>query len=101
MITRAEFKHLAKTWHPHEDWSLPDSPLWIPEHRDFVIPEWFVCVYPIKIGETRQDCQDFWDWCADNLSGKLLCYMSDTDDQEEWWGFTNQKDIVLWMLRWA
>lgn len=83
-----------------------DSPVWIPEEiakpkADRVRGQWFVCVRPITV---NWDKDQYWSWCKKNLSGKVLCYSSsgnDSDVQEEWWGFTDKKDIVLWTLRWT
>lgn len=73
------------------------SALWEAEH-DIPKCQWFVKVKPLKVSEYKHD---YWDWCNINLTGKTRCFSSDSDGREEWWGFTDKYDIVLWLLRWA
>lgn len=76
----------------------PESPLWIPEQNKCP-SDWFVRVKPIGVERFKFS---YWDWCNKTLTGKVLCYSSTGDDgNEEWWGFTNRDDIVLWMLKWT
>ncbi len=76
-----------------------DSPLWIPEETFSPVKcEWFVCVEPLLAVRTSKNL--FWDWCNKNLKGQCRCFSSNPDSQEEWWGFTDNKDIPLWMLKW-
>ena len=75
----------------------PDSALWIPEEEESEASQWFVCVKPMQV---RQYKIDFWQWCHQHLSGKIYCYSSD-DKHQEWWGFTDHRDIALWLLKWA
>ena len=76
----------------------PDSPLWLP---DDAVPgdpsEWFVSVKPLRVHQFKSG---YYGWCRSALSGQVRCYSSDTDNQQEWWGFTQQEDIALWKLRW-
>lgn len=84
----------------------PDSPLWVPEHNwdefdDNGGPsrcEWFICVKPIRVVRFKKM---YWDWCDTNLQGHCRCFSSNADSLEEWWGFTNEDDIALWMLKWV
>lgn len=73
-----------------------DSPLWIPEQRSNRRPSrWFIKVGPVNAGT------DFWLWANKNCRGQILCYSSDPDNREEWWGFTHRDDVVWFLLRWA
>lgn len=74
-----------------------DSVLWIPEENANA-SQWFVCVTPRQIHQYRMD---FWQWCHQTLSGKIRCYSSSDEEQQEWWGFTEHKDIVPWLLKWT
>ena len=95
LLDRAEFaQHFNRTQDGLGDNS---SPLWIPED-DGAPSEWFVCVEPLKSHNFKQG---YWDWCNTTLSGKVRCYSSDSDNQKEWWGFTDKQDIVLWTLKWT
>ena len=98
MITRDEFKALVKqTWHNTNDLSADDSPLWALEKATVIRPQWFACIKPIN----QRHAAAYWHWCDSHLSGDVLCYSSNTDDSEEWWGFTEKNDVLIWMLRWA
>lgn len=75
------------------------SPAWThepPKHPG----QWFVKVRPIRVSRSSYSKTDYWAWCNKNLQGRLLCYWSDTENQEEWWGFTNKDDIAIWLLKW-
>lgn len=74
-----------------------NSPLWVPEEDTKEPSNWFVCVEPIEVSRFKRA---YWDWCNSTLTGKVRCYSSDTDNKKEWWGFTNQEDIVIWTLKW-
>ena len=95
LLDRTEFaQHFNKT----QD-GLGDkcSPLWLPE-EDGSPSKWFVCVKPLKSHSFKQR---YWNWCNTTLSGKVRCYSSYSDNQKEWWGFTDKQDIVLWTLKWT
>jgi len=94
ILTREEFADEFNSLKP--GLGNPDSPLWFAEEQN-IKPSWFVCIKPIRISERKQE---YWSWCNMTLKGQLLCYSSNSEDQQEWWGFTDQKDVVLWMLRW-
>lgn len=74
----------------------PSSPLWIPDEDD--PSKWFVCVKPIGVHRFKFS---YYDWCNNTLMGRVRCYSSNTEDEQEWWGFTEQKDIPIWMLKWS
>lgn len=77
-----------------------NSPLWIPEESidsSQDKPQWFACVKPIGVSRFKWE---YFNWCNKTLNGKVYCYSSDSDNQQEWWGFTSKDDIVLWMLKW-
>lgn len=40
----------------------------------------------------------FWDWCDKHCQGAVYCYSE--SDTEQWWGFENKDDIILWSLKW-
>lgn len=80
------------------------SPLWAPE-EDTGPLQWFVCVEPLsqspkrKAHEVTKDV--YWAWCNENLVGTTRCYSSDYQGKQEWWGFSDKQDIVLWTLKWT
>ena len=97
ILTREEFSHYFNAL--KEGLGDSKSPLWIPDEAEDGGPsEWFVCVKPIGVHKFKFA---YYDWCNKTLRGKVRCYSSDNDDEQEWWGFTDQKDIPLWMLKWT
>ena len=76
------------------------GPLWVMEnYADNRPSRWFV-----QIPRPREDWTDdkknqYWSWCHRHCAGQILCYSC--SDDHEWWGFTHQADIMLWMLKWA
>ena len=77
-----------------------DGPLWMMEnYADHRPSRWFV-----KIPRPREDWTDegknqYWSWCHKHCAGQILCYSY--GDDHEWWGFTHQADIMLWLLKWS
>lgn len=98
ILTRHEYRMWVRLREPRfYPWS---SPAWTHEPRRHP-SQWFVKVKPIRISNSdRYRKSDYWTWCNKNLHGRLLCYWCDTENQEEWWGFTNKDDIALWLLKW-
>ena len=93
ILTREQFVDFANEngW---PDAEKPDHPIWNCEHHFRIRSEFFLRIKPIKLSNTG-----FWPWCGDNLKGGLLCYASSNDN--EWWGFTHEDDIPLFILRWS
>lgn len=79
-----------------------NSAIWIPEMglAEFR-SQWFVCVKPVLGCQWHFTKSDYWNWCDKNLKGRIRCYSSDNVQQEEWWGFTDKRDIPLWILKWS
>ena len=73
------------------------SPLWIPDEGEDKLSSWFVCVKPIGVHRFKFD---YYDWCNKTLKGQVRCFSSSNDEKQEWWGFTNKEDIVVWTLKW-
>lgn len=98
MLTRAQFIQYFNNLQA----GLGDqtSPLWVGEK--YLVEKqcnWFINVRPINVNDIHN--HNFRKWVKTYCKGQVLCYSSNTDDQEEWWGFTNKDDILLWMLRWT
>ena len=84
-----------------------DSPLWEAEH-DCDPCQWFININPIQpTSELRTEDYPwghkahFWSWCIRNLQGQVRCYSCDITGMTEWWGFTNEKDIAWFILKWT
>jgi hypothetical protein len=102
VLTRRQFRQHWESVMPGlgED----DSVLWALEEHNNKKCRWFVCVRPLATDLEWLDGDwkhDYWLWCNRNCAGQTLCYSSDHENQEEWWGFSHHADIVLWMLKWA
>lgn len=96
IYTRAQF---ADMWNEEKPgMGDADSPLWVPEDSTNNIRcEWFVCIRPLGVQHFKKQ---YWAWCDENLVGTCRCFSSSVEGPEEWWGFTNEDDIALWMLKW-
>jgi hypothetical protein len=78
-----------------------DSALWAYErdrHRASEKCGWFILCKSIKISDDSLVKQDYWQWCNEHCKGNIFCFSS--SEEEEWWGFSRQEDIMLWVLRW-
>lgn len=74
-----------------------DSNLWAYE-RDFgPVCQWFVSIKPIRVSTSYKD--EFWEWCKAYCPSGVGCYSA--SDEEEWWGFVDRDEMVLWLLRWV
>lgn len=70
------------------------------DHR--VHCNWFVCVKPLDTQYKQEAWEEsYWPWIGRTLKGEIVCYSSDPNEKEEWWGFTEQNDITLWALKWV
>ena len=93
-MTREELADKFNSWIPGI--GGPSSPLWCTEGTDKK-SKWFICIDPIK----ASDLEVYHSWCEEILIGNILCYSSDSRTKQEWWGFTDKNDILVWILRWA
>ena len=76
------------------------SALWSVETKQK--SQWFVKVKPVSMQRDGRRLQDvYWSWCNAHCQGQILCYYSDFDNNEEWWGFTEYQDLTLWILKWS
>lgn len=118
VLTRAEFIELMKI--KFNDINDNHS-IWEPEKYDFRNnatsycnqysnqSRLFVIVKPLKLtyddsGNGRK--RDYWNWCDKNLNSKVKCYYSDSENQEEYWGFSGNElnlknDVLVWLLKWT
>ena len=101
ILTRKEFIDVFnELMNGHGTVDVHDHPLWIPESIDHQKVEcsWFIKVKPLKLQDMAKN--QYWSWVHNSCSGKVLCFCSDSDNDEEWWGFTVKEDITLWLLKW-
>ncbi len=94
ILTRSEFKQYWDNLDPRL--TVDDGPLWIPDED--TPSKWFVCVKPIGVHKFKWN---YYDWCNHALTGRVRCYSSSDDNEQEWWGFTEQQDIAFWLLKWS
>jgi hypothetical protein len=76
-----------------------DHPLWIPEREFEPKTKCIKFILTKKINFTSEEKYDYWEWCNSTLNGVVRCFSS--GDEDEWWGFSNSDDVVIWTLRWA
>lgn len=98
ILTRSEFTQHFKNLDHRIDGDDPFCALWVPEEHDHITCQWFVCVRPLSVHKFKRR---YYDWCDQALHGQIRCFSSDQQGQQEWWGFTDRKDIALWMLKWT
>jgi hypothetical protein len=80
--------------------SVSEDIVFIPEHD--LEPgslQYFIIIKPLSLRGNAKS--DFWFWCTTRLSGYVRCIASNTDYEEELWGFTADSDITLFLLRWG
>jgi len=97
VLTRPEFIDYFRNLDHRIDGTDPLCPLWIPE-EGHITCHWFVRVSPLGIHKFKWK---YYDWCNRALQGKVRCFSSSSEEQEEWWGFTHEQDITAWILKWA
>ena len=100
VLTRKQFKQ-------HWEDILPGmgetgGAIWAYEDACGKKSEWFTCIRPLEIDMRGYDKKtEYWQWCNSNCVGQILCYSTNREEQEEWWGFSHHADIAFWMLKWA
>jgi hypothetical protein len=99
LLTRKQFKDHWEGIAPGI--SFPRGGLWAYERTCLKKSRWFICVSPLDIHHNESEKIAYWQWCNRNCAGQILCYSTDYENQEEWWGFSHRADIVLWVLKWA
>lgn len=96
ILNRQEFAEWWDRQFPGKGLGDPDSVLWVPEQTlsGDVKMNWFLEISPIQF-----EMETFWNWCTENLQGRVLCYSSSARSGE-WWGFECAEDIPYWILKW-
>jgi hypothetical protein len=74
----------------------PAGPMWCYERFSKKKSNHFIKIQPLRISSQHNA---FHSWCEGNISGSVICYSS--SDTEEWWGFSNYQDILIWCLKWG
>lgn len=103
-MDRNEFKHHAcRTYGRSMRGSImgETEPFWSPEFRDGWKASFFIeckVIYNSRWESTLRS--DFWSWNKTNLSKVPLCFMCDSINDKEWWGFNTEQDAVLFLMKW-
>jgi hypothetical protein len=104
-MNREEFKTYVLEQVPHyaECGLLDDGePFWIPEFAENRKCKVFVETKDFSWWALVNDSRDeFYKWNKKHLSKKPLCFVSDSEHHREWWGFENEQDAVLFVMRWS
>jgi hypothetical protein len=98
ILSRAEFIDYFRGLDYRIDGNDPFCPLWVPEEDGNINCQWFVAVKPLSVHKIKSS---YYDWCNQTLKGSIRCFSSSLEEQQEWWGFTEHKDVVVWMLKWS
>ena len=99
MLNRKQFRQHWTAINP--ELAVEDGPLWMMEtYADHRPSRWFVQIRQ-RQWKSFEDKNQYWAWCHQHCAGQVMCYTVDSDQNQEWWGFTHQADIVLWLLKWA
>ena len=104
IINRSKFIRLWNNLTP--GLGEPDSVLWTLEKAGEIKPSrWFIKVKPLRDRSFDEDPRTsegitYWEWCKTTLTGTVACYSTSDELQEEWWGFENHEDIIIWKLKW-
>jgi hypothetical protein len=97
IVTRNQFAEHWNTVKP--GLGDADSGLWAYERAYGPESQWFICIKPIRLSLYSANQQQFWAWCKRHCPSGVSCYSA--SDDEEWWGFVNSDEIMLWLLRWV
>ncbi len=106
-LTRAEFIDWILNNLRHTEFADEGSPLWNPEKSAQVKCTHFVMVKPLPFflryhRDGRGNAKgEYWNWVKQYCNGEVFCFLSNSDDKIEWWGFTDELDINWWLLRWS
>ena len=103
-MNREEFKLKAASEYPEWDAQIlrDEEPFWVPEYRDGWKASHFAETPLVrhKWGSSSQH-RRFWQWCKTELSVVPMCFMCDSDNNREWWGFNTEEDLVMFMMKWC
>jgi len=104
-MTRSEFCDYVLKEFRHS-WSLTNlqegMPIWIPEERAGWKASYFAVTPCLDIvSKHHEDVSEFWEWCRLHLSRTPMCYMSNSQRNQEWWGFNTEQDQLLFTLKWV
>jgi hypothetical protein len=97
VITKKQFRQYFDSLDPEKKLGNSISPLWEPERHWKVNTRWYVCIKPILY----EDRDEYNTWVRKHCTGSVLCFSSNDENQEEWYGFTHYADIMFWLLRWS
>jgi hypothetical protein len=98
VVDRAQFTAIFDQIFKYSGGITDNHVLWEAEKCYNIKCTQFACVPPVKIKTDKSD--DYWNWCNSTLKGKVMCFSSNDDNSQEWWGFTEKEDILVWMIRW-
>lgn len=73
-----------------------EEPFWIPEFSVGRRVNYFC-----ECWTGVQNNKKLYKWADQYLLYSPLCFMIDSVNRKEWWGFDNEKDMALFLLKWA
>jgi hypothetical protein len=99
IVSRKEFIAIMEEDAPGLKPVTSRSPLWIPERELEPKTKCIKFIRTKRLHLKDLGKRDYWEWCNETLNGTVRCFSS--GDEDEWWGFTDPDDVVIWTLRWA
>jgi hypothetical protein len=103
-MNREEFKAYVLEQVPkYAECGLLDDgePFWIPEFAENRKCKVFVEIEQLMGSKWLGERDPFYEWNKKHLSKTPLCFVSDGEKNREWWGFENEQDAVLFVMRWS
>lgn len=94
ILTREEFADYFGKLIGYEN-VTDNNPIWIPELRERKQCAVFVSIPSLKYDQL----ETFRQWVRENCLGSVMCFSS--SESTDWFGFTHEPDVVLWLLRWG
>jgi hypothetical protein len=103
-MNREEFKAYVLEQVPHyaECGLLDDGePFWIPEFAENRMCKVFAETKLLIGFKWLGERETFNKWNKKHLSKVPMCFVCDSENNREWWGFENEQDAVLFVMRWS
>jgi hypothetical protein len=99
IVSREEFIAAIEEESPGSYLTADGSPLWIPEAEFTPKTKCIKFILTKRLNFKNEAKDAYWEWCNSTLNGQVRCFSS--GDENEWWGFSNPDDVVIWSLKWA
>ncbi len=98
VLNKDEFIELVNTLMRHHGIDVSDEshPMWEVEHGN---PEKCQFFCSVK-GNKETINKEYWDWIEQTMTGSVIRFLYDDVNHSDLWGFSNQEDVTMWLLKW-